>query len=193
MSKPVERIVEIVGQKHRFELALLRAPASAQSGSAIFCGGRVVERFPVLRRDRGRRRSRRTRWAISTSQLYWIVFSSGAERSTSRPTFSFGSRPGSSICALRHAGRMGQLGVIVIAQDVGQRRRGRRVRVDVRVRIDQHQRVELIEQTLAKGLGHRFIKEISGVYFDETAILVYQNDCVQASNPTQEFNVGFRR
>ena len=96
-------------------------------------------------------------WHISTSQLYWIVLSQRAEVLDQPAALSpSASMPGSSIWLLRHAGRMGQLGVVVIAQDVGQRVRARIERVDVRVRIDEHKPVELVEQTFAKVEGHRF-------------------------------------
>src|SRR5262245_53778061 len=50
---------------------------------------------------------------------------------------------------------MGQLGVVVVAQNVRQRVRRRVERVDMRMRIDQHEGVELVEQALAKLLAHR--------------------------------------
>ena len=49
---------------------------------------------------------------------------------------------------------MGQLGVVVIAQDVRQVLGRRRTGVDVRVGIDGPQSIKLGEQLLAKLLGH---------------------------------------
>ena len=54
----------------------------------------------------------------------------------------------------RHAGRVGQFRVIVIAQDIGERRRGGSMRIDVRVRIDEDQRIQFGEQPLSKFNGH---------------------------------------
>ena len=47
-----------------------------------------------------------------------------------------------------HARRVSELGVIVVTKKVGQGLAGWTVRVDVRVRIDQGQRIEFLEQAV---------------------------------------------
>ncbi len=148
-----ERIVEVVGEEDGVELRPcedLLFPIGLRH--FLRCG--VVELFPIRRRQVLAPGEIEKRCASSRNQLYWIVLRSGSMRATSRRTFSLGSSPGSSICSRGMPAEWAQLGVIVIAQDVGQRFRRGRLRLDVRMRIDQPDGIELGEQSTTKLFGH---------------------------------------
>ncbi len=58
---------------------------------------------------------------------------------------------------LRHAGGVGELGVVVVAEDVVEAARGRAVRVDVRMRVDQRDSAKGAIQVLRQRVaGHCF-------------------------------------
>ena len=141
--KARERIVEIVGEKDRLQPALLqylRGPV----GREHFRRRRIVERFPVVGRHAivGKTEQRAGHLdepAVLNRVIEWHqVLDQPAD-------FLFRIEPRLFDARLGHAGRVGQLGVVMIAEHIGQRLRGWRVRIDVRMRIDEDQPIQFIE------------------------------------------------
>ncbi len=71
-------------------------------------------------------------------------------RATKPADFFFGVEAGFFDLGPRHASRMNQFGVIVVAEDIRERLRGSRLRLDVRMRVDQANRIEFGEEPLAE-------------------------------------------
>ena len=155
-----QRVVEVVGQKHGFELRFAQHTARPIGLGHPLLGG-IVQRFPILRRQPVVREAEERLGHFDEPTVLDRVLQ--RPHAGHQPADLFlGGKPRLFDLLLRHPGRVGQLGVVVIAQDVGQRRGSRLQRVDVRVRIDQDERIELVEQPLAKSLGHelRFLFQI---------------------------------
>ncbi len=156
-----KRVVEVVGQKHSRQFAALQylfGPVRPVHGH----GGLIVERFPVGAGDRvGLEAEENLGHFQQPARLDRVfdraqVFDQATDLLLRVQAWLFDPRT-------RHAGRMGQLGVVVIAQNVGQSRRSRRVRVDVRVRIDQLDGVQSVKQACTKLSGHGVKSRGTGV------------------------------
>ena len=100
-------------------------------------------------------RSCGNRWnvrAISSSHEYWTVESMRSRYSTTAAARASGSSDGRNGLG-GHPGRVGQLGIVVITQDLLEMARGRPVRVDVRVRVEDRPARHLVEELAGSGLA----------------------------------------
>ena len=120
---------------------------SANSFVGHFRGGPVVERFPVRDCDSlFAKIEKLTAHLHQPTDLDRVL--QGAQPFDQATDFFLRIQVGRFDLAALEAGRMGQFGVIVIPHDVGQRLRRRRMGIDVRVRIDQRDRFELVKQPI---------------------------------------------
>ena len=110
--------------------------------------------------------------------MYWTVLSNCAMWSRMARTRSrgadFGAKQG-----LVHAGGMGQLGVVVVAEDVVEGPRRGPVRVDVRMRVDQRDMADFRVQVLGETIVEHGEQPGQGLPVVRIA-LVYHNPHVEA-------------
>ena len=147
-----QRIVKVVGQQHRLELALPQDLLRPVRRTHLL-HGRVVKGLPVVERDVVVREPKERLRNVDEPAVLNRVLQRLEMRDQS-PHFFARIEIRHFDVLLGHAGRVGQFRVVVIAQDVRQRAGCRLMRIDVRMRIDQHDRIEFVEQPLPQRLRH---------------------------------------
>jgi len=150
--KPFERVIEIVREKNGLQLALLQhLPGPVVCGHRL--GRGVVQGLPVVRRDPIAVEAEKLAGDLQQPAVLNRVLQ--RRQIGKQPlAFLFGIQARLFDLLFGHAGRVGEFRVVVIAQNIGRRRRRRLEGVDVRVGIDQDDRIQLLKQALSECVGH---------------------------------------
>ena len=150
--EPLQGVVEVAGQKH--------PPEPAPPEHVLFPGlrghealRRLVDRLPVVRRDPVPVEAEQRLGHLHQPTVLHRVLHRPQMGDQPRRLFS-GSDIGVLDLLSGHAGGMGQLRVVVIPQDVGQRLGSGPVRVDVGVRVDEPHRIQLLKDPVSQFQGH---------------------------------------
>ena len=150
--KPAQRVIEIIGQEYRLDVALIQHHLGPLSRCHRTLGG-VVNRFPIGGVDAICLEAKKflanfDEPAVLRGIFDWpkVVHQAANQFVRRNPRlfdFVFG-----------HPRGMCQLGVVVVAQQIGERSRRRSMRIDVGVRIDQSDRGDGLVNRLSGWMRH---------------------------------------
>ncbi len=150
--KAFERVVEIVGQEDRFHVALIEH-RTGPLGRGHLAFRRVVQRFPVRRVDPVPVEPEKGPANLDQPAVLGRVLERPQALDEPSDQFTRGERRVLDP-RLRHPRGVRQFGVVVIAQQIRQGARSGRVRVDVRVGVDQADSGERLVDRCLKGVRH---------------------------------------